>query len=54
MAILYGPGIAGDGSAPTSGVTQEVLWPSPEGGQEQSGDDCLEADCAAPFIDYAP
>ena len=25
-----------------------------EGDQEQSGDDCLEADCAAPFFHYAP
>ena len=42
------------GSAPPSGVTQEVLRPSPEGVQEQSGDDCLEADCSAPFIHYEP
>ena len=32
------------GCAPPSGVTQEVLRPSPEGEQEQSGMDCLEAD----------
>ena len=42
------------GSAPSSGVTQEVLCPFLEGEQEQSEDDCLEADCAAPFIYYAP
>ena len=42
------------GSAPPSGVTQEVLWPSLEGEQEQSGDDCLEANCSAPFIHYEP
>jgi len=40
------------GSAPPSGVTQEVLRPSPEGVKEQSGDDYLEADCSAPFIHY--
>ena len=41
-------------SVPSSGVTQEVLCPFMEGEQEQSGDDCLEAECAAPFIHYAP
>ena len=42
------------GSAPLSGVTQAVLCPFPEGEQEQSEDDCLEADCSAPFIHYEP
>lgn len=42
------------GSAPPHGVTQEVMWPSLEGEQEQSGDDCLEADCSAPLIHYEP
>ena len=37
----------GGGSAPSSGVTQEVLWPFLKSEQEQSGDNCLEADCAA-------
>jgi hypothetical protein len=43
-----------EGSAPSSGVTQEVLRPFPEGEQEQSGDDCVEADCTAPLIHYEP
>jgi hypothetical protein len=43
-----------EGSAPPSGVTQEVLCPFLEGEQEQSEDDCLEADCAAPFSHYEP
>ena len=47
-------GVTGGGSAPPSGVTQEVLCPFLEGEQEQSEDDCLEADCAAPFIHYEP
>jgi hypothetical protein len=42
------------GSAPSSGVTQEVLGPFLEGEQEQSGDDRLEADCPDPFCHYRP
>ena len=42
------------GSAPSSGVTQEVLCPSPEGEQGQSGNDCLKADRSAPLIHYEP
>ncbi len=42
------------GSAPLSGVTREVLCPFLEGEQEQSGDDCVEADCAAPSTHYRP
>ncbi len=42
------------GNAPSSGVTQEVQCPSPEGDQGQSGNDCLEADRSAPLILYEP
>ena len=42
------------GSAPPSGVMQEVLCPFMEAEQEQSEDVCMEADCAAPFIHYEP
>lgn len=41
-------------STPSSGVTQEVLCPFLAGEQEQSGDDCLDADCAAPSSHYKP
>jgi hypothetical protein len=49
-----GPDAPDIGSAPSSGVTQEVLCPFLEGEQEQSEDDCLEADCTAPLTHYAP
>ena len=42
------------GSAPPSGVTQEVLCPFLESEQEKLEYDFLEADCAAPFIHYEP
>jgi hypothetical protein len=46
--------LQGSSGVPWSGVTQEVLCPFLEGEQEQSEDDCLEADCAASFIHYEP
>ena len=33
--------------APLRGLTQKILGPSLKGEQEQSGNDCLDADCAA-------
>lgn len=39
-------------SAPPRGVSAEVLSPFLEAKQEQSGDDCLEADCSAPLIHH--
>ena len=40
------------GSVLPRGVSAEVLCPFLEAKQEQSGDDCLEADCSAPLIHY--
>jgi hypothetical protein len=42
------------GRAPSSGVTQEVLGPFLEGEQEQSENDCLEADSTTPFNHNKP
>jgi hypothetical protein len=42
------------GSAPSSGVIQEILWLILEGEQAQSVDECLEADHPAPSIHVKP